>query len=545
MKSKILVIALMSLLFITAVFAQEYDGYIFKTTEEIPILFGISSSVEPLEAIPNVYCAKSIEDIYKFADAQYIEYIEPNYTARLFGKPNDTYYSYQWMPALLGLESVWDTYTDLNEVRIGVIDSGVDSDHEDLDYVNTILRGYNTIANNTNTEDDVGHGTFLTGLISASRNNGKGLAGIASNVKIIPLKAFNSDSGTAQDICEAIRLAVDEYDCDIINMSFGFTHSFKLLDDTIEYARQNGVIMFAAVGNDGVSSVQYPAGYDCVIGVGSTTEQDEVAYYSQFNNSVFVTSPGYILSGLGIQPCDNENWYPYYGTYYTYNAGTSFSTPIVAAIAAIAMGIDPTLNTERFKKLIAETSVDKGDPGYDVYYGHGRIDPPMLLHRLTNPYISFPREITVNSSCGTPVTQGEIPAGTKLVITWQAEDITVYVNGVQIADGHELTVGYEDINITLLHKPLALQKNDEGPVLSGYSHIAANDQSITIIIAVYDAENQMTSITCQTAKSNSLGYVYLPSTVLPSGYSCNVFFFSDLKNGITTNELTVKSFNLS
>ena len=101
MKGKILLIALLAVLFTTVVYAAEYDGYIFKTTQELPALFGFySSAVEPLNAIPNVYVADTIEDIYRFTDTRYIEYIEPNYTANLFGKPNDTYYSYQWMMVL-------------------------------------------------------------------------------------------------------------------------------------------------------------------------------------------------------------------------------------------------------------------------------------------------------------------------------------------------------------------------------------------------------------------------------------------------------------
>lgn len=552
MKARIFTAVLLLLLITTTVSAAEYDGYIFKTNCEIPMLFSSSSNVKPLSALPNVYTANNIDDIYDFVDPSYIEYIEPNYIAELFSAPNDTYYSYQWMPQLLEMEKVWEKYTELGEIKIAIIDSGIDTDHEDLDYQNRILKGFNTIKENTDTEDDAGHGTFVSGIIAATSNNGKGLAGIAPNVKIIPLKAFSADGnggtkGNAVDICDAIRLAVDEYQCDIISMSFGFNVSFKTLTNVIDYANQNGVMMFASVGNGGSATpVAYPAGYDCVIGVGATTQQDELAYFSQFNESVFVTAPGYVLSGLGIQPCKREDW-AYYNTYYTFNAGTSFSTPIVAAVAAIAKGIDPTLTINRFKKLITETSVDLGDTGYDVYFGHGRISPYALLERLTNPIITFPDTVTVTCSGETISSASAVQAGTQLTITSNLPDYisnALYVNGTAITAPCNLTVGYEDLIITHETKLISLSGSSSS-TLGGYCDIGSANTGVTAITAVYDVENRMTHFSSVKLTSDKNGYILLEDTDLPGdGAVCKVFFFSDLKNGKIVNNITAKSFNL-
>ncbi len=544
MNAKIVFFISLLLFFAPSALAQEYDGYIFKTTQELPALLSGDSSVEALDFGENLYTARSIDEIYDFAPEEYIKYIEPNYVAELFEAPNDTYYGLQWSLEAIGIESVWDGLDALEDVTIGIIDSGIMQGHEDFDYQNTILEGYNTISNSTNTEDDVGHGTFVSSLISAVRNNGKGIAGIAENAKIIPLKAFNSKNGLLTDICEAIDLAVNVYNCDIINMSFGFSTNPETLQEAVEAAHAKGVIMIASVGNDAKENSDlsvpiktlYPAGYDCVIGVGSTDTDDSRSYFSQFNNSVFVTAPGANIAGISHIPDPN-------GNYYKYGNGTSYAAPLVTAVAAIAKGLDPTMTTQRFQKLLMLTSDDLGEDGYDIYFGHGRLNAHRLFERMTCPMVNIPDKITLSATDGKIEDGSFVPAGTKLKINCSLPDYIeydIYVNGNPVDSSSYITVGYEDITIELEYNALSI---DSFNVLGGYLDVSAQSSQVTIMVCAYNEDGKMIYISSSTHQSDENGYILFPDTSIPQSSLCKVFVFGNLGMLNLIDNNSVKSFN--
>ena len=551
MKAKMLFFIAIALLLTTASIAMEFDGYIFKTTQETAMLLSEDSSVTPLDFGTNLFTAESEDDIYSFIDKQYIEYVEPNYIAELSEVPNDTYYTTQWYLQTLGMESVWDEFTELDDVTIAVIDSGIMTGHEDFDYDSRIITGYNTIAKSTDTDDDIGHGTFIAGIISAIRGNGIGVAGITNNAKIIPIKAFNANNGSVTNICEAIYRAVDVYNCDIINMSFGFRGvSPSAFKEAIEYANQKGVIMIASVGNDGSKSgvtdtplvIQYPAGYDCVIGVGSVGSTDERSYFSQYNSSVFVTAPGESITGISHVPSPD-------GIYYKIGGGTSYASPVVASIVAVAKGIDRTITTQRIKKLLLTTSVDLGDDGYDIYYGHGRMDAQAFFERMTTPLITFPSGITVTSG-NTSITDGSfIQAGTKVVVSCALPDYldpVIYFNGTQITNGEQMTIPYEDVEITLEYNSLRLDiQSDSSISVGGYHYLDCASKPITVIISVYDTNGRMFFASSSELQSDEKGYILIPNTSIPSGETCKLFFFTDLSTLKLTKHNNEKVFDLT
>ena len=348
--------------------AVDYDGFIVKMKEEKSIaLFSLSEGVEELGRNKGMYYAKTQADVLRFKVAGDVEYIEPNYSVSLFGVPKDNYYSQQTNLHMVKAEDAWSIGCFGNDVKIGVIDSGV-YNHVDLE--GNILQGYNYLDGNKNTNDTNGHGTFVSGLIAA-QCDGVGVVGIAHRAKIVPLKCFGTGMTTTLNIIlDAIYGAVDDFGCEIINMSFGMAVNSSFLSDAVRYAISKNAIMVAAVGNEGTDEIFYPAGYENVIGVGSVNFDKGVSIFSQRNSSVFVTAPGNSVIGLGINGG------------YRVDSGTSFSSPLVSGMIAIAKCVDDSIDISKIKDMLIETSEDLGDEGYDIYYGHGIIDIQSMIDRM-------------------------------------------------------------------------------------------------------------------------------------------------------------------
>lgn len=349
-------------------YAADDVGYIVKIKEKRHSRrYLLPDGIEELGREKGVYFTKNKKDIEKLESLGAIEYIEPNYTVTLFSVPGDEYYADQTNMHIINVENAWDIGCYGNEVRIGVIDTGV-YNHPDL--IGNILPGYNYYNDNEDTTDTHGHGTLVSGLIASRRNN-IGIVGAAYKAKIVPLKCFgNGVDTTLKTIVDSIYGAVDDFDCQIINMSLGMQTNTVSLSEAVDYAVSKNVIIVAAVGNDGGNKLNYPAAYDKVIGVGSVDDDKAVSSFSQRNGSVFITAPGNEVLSLGI----NDG--------YRRTKGTSFSTPLVAGAIAIAKCADDSLDADGIMDLLAASSEDLGEPGYDVNYGYGLLNVQALLDRL-------------------------------------------------------------------------------------------------------------------------------------------------------------------
>jgi len=342
----------------------DYDGYL------VSVRGGISPRISPLQlgveqVVENLYKADSIQDIQRIWREDQIYYIEPNYNIVPLGVPNDPSFGRQWDMRMVNAPAFWGSGIDTGGVRVAVIDSGIIQHHEDLNH-NLIVQGFNYIDRNTNVRDTMGHGTNVTGIIAAVRGNGVGMAGLVDQVTIIPLKVMDVGRGSLSMAIQAVYDAVQIHDSDVINMSFGIEghRSSRALEDAVNYAASQGVLLVAAVGNDGTGARVYPAGYDSVIGVGAVNSNGNVAYFSQRNDTVFVTAPGQAVLTTGHGGPQS----------YVYVSGTSFAAPYVAAMAAVAKAVAPDITTDGFKELLIRSAIDRGAPGYDVHYGHGIID---------------------------------------------------------------------------------------------------------------------------------------------------------------------------
>ena len=373
---KRLVISLLLLFMVYTTVAAEDAEYLVKFKDgEIP-----ADCIEKLEysGYEGVYITKDSSIGEEFSD--YIEYIEPNGNVSLiedvkeisaFSVPTDKYYPRQWQLQMIDAQGAWDIETYGNEINVAVIDTGV-SAHPDI--AENIAGGYNYVMNNDDFSDNDGHGTHVAGLI-ASVHNEIGIPGVAPKVNIYALKCIEPGvGGNLLTLSKAIKGAVDDYNCRVINMSLGTPTDYYLLKDAVEYAYSKGVIMVAAVGNDYNEVLNYPAAYEEVIGVGSVEFTKEKSDFSQYNESVYAVAPGRKSISL-------------HGTsQYAERSGTSQAAPLVAAAAAIMLSADDTVDDRKFRELIRKTSEDLGAKGYDNLFGWGLINVGRMLGELTAAY---------------------------------------------------------------------------------------------------------------------------------------------------------------
>lgn len=311
-----------------------------------------------------------------------VAYYEPDEEIKLFDD-FDSGRATQWNLSAIHTQKAWDIGCYGNEVKVAVIDSGAYA-HPDL--AANLLAGHNYFDNNSDVSDNIGHGTYVSGIIAAECNDAY-ITGVSHKAKIIPLKCFDKNRSTQTSmISDAIYDAVDVYHADVINMSFGMeaASTTRTLQLAVKYAQNHGCIVVAAVGNDGGETIYYPAKYDGVIGVGSVDSTLECSWFSQHNTTVDVVAPGSAVESVSIEG-------------YTNNSGTSFACPQVSAMAAIAKCINKEITVAEFQTLLEETSTDLGAEGYDTYYGYGLVDMESMVDEMLKNTPVFLSPIDVGS----------------------------------------------------------------------------------------------------------------------------------------------------
>lgn len=338
-----------------------------------------------------------------------VEYAEPNYLAHTYFTPDDPLYPVQWHlynPEYGGInmEAAWEIQTGDPAVIVAVIDTGVAYE----DYVSTsgrsvtyeqapdlsgtnFVAGYDFVNSDTHPNDDEGHGTHVTGTIAQSTNNSLGTAGVAFNTSIMPIKVLDSNgSGSYTDIADGIYFAADN-GADVISMSLGGSSASITLEDALAYAYNKGVTIVAAAGNDGTSTIGYPAAYDAyVIAVGATRYDETLAYYSNFGASLDIVAPGGdtnvdqngdgYVDGVLQQTFDSS---PTDWGYFFY-MGTSMATPHVSGVAALVIANGVT-GPDNVREVLQITARDLGAAGWDSTYGWGIVDAYAALTYSTTP----------------------------------------------------------------------------------------------------------------------------------------------------------------
>jgi hypothetical protein len=302
--------------------------------------------------------------VSSFADniraSKLVRYIEPNIKFKADFVPNDPNWNLQWGPVKIEADKAWDTQRGNSSVVVAVVDTGIDWNHPDL-ASNYVSLGYDWVNNDTDPMDDEGHGSHCAGIIAATINNEVGIAGLAQ-VQIMAEKGLDyTGSGWEDDLANAIIHAVDQ-GADIISNSWGGYEDGALVHDAVKYAYDHGVSLIAAAGNDAFYMKHYPAAYDEVVAVTATDQEDDPASFTNYGDWVELGAPGVNI------------WSTIWDDSYDYNSGTSMATPHVSGIAALVWSQFPSMTRDQVRAQLRCTAQDLGDPGFDKYYGYGRVN---------------------------------------------------------------------------------------------------------------------------------------------------------------------------
>ena len=320
-------------------------------------------------------------------------------TAPAAAATNDPLRPQEWGLDQVRAEQAWPASTGDGTV-VAVVDSGVDLNHPDLRA--NLVPGATFIECDPSCgngdwkgPDGVGqdldtHGTHVSGTIAAVTDNGIGVAGVAPDAQIMPIKALEDGSGAFEDIAAGITYAVD-HGADVVNLSIGAMPGVQALTltglessvtDAIAYAESEGVLVVAAAGNESFPVCDTPAFEDGALCVTATTREETPAYYS--NGAVkpdtfAVAGPGgaalvaceedivsTVPSGTGSEACGESD--------YDYYAGTSMATPHVSGVAALLFGQDRTLDNVKSALVDTARTPGLGTGVFTTSYGHGIVD---------------------------------------------------------------------------------------------------------------------------------------------------------------------------
>ena len=345
---------------------------------------------------------------------------------------NDPYYDDQYALDMMNIPEAWTVTEGSSEVLIAIIDTGIDTDHQE--FIGRISPlSYNSRTKMTvesslsHIEDDNGHGTHVAGVIGANKNNNVGISGIVQQSMLLIIKANNADDPLTLDdesdnfmdasIAEGIHYA-RIHGADIINLSLGTSSINALTRDAVEAAISAGIIVVGASGNDGDSTRYYPASYPGVISVGSVDSNRIRSSFSNFNEALDIVAPGEGIVTTGL----NNSYFSV--------SGTSLAAPQIAGVFGLLVSAYPTFTSTQIMELLINSTVDLGTLGYDIYYGYGLVD---AANALSIDYIT----VTFDTDGGTIINPLSVVSG------WPFEVEE------PIKEGHQFIGWYQDQAMTI------------------------------------------------------------------------------------------------
>lgn len=317
-----------------------------------------------------------------------VEGFELNRTMQAYWTPDDPKLKSQWHMDMIKAQQAW-TYSRGRGVVVAVLDTGLSTGNGQLkrleDFAQSrFVAGYDFVDDKRSTDDPHGHGSHVAGTIAQNTNNGLGVAGVAFEARIMPIRVLDAlGRGRISDIAEAIRWAT-QHGADVINMSLGSAMPAKIIAKEVAYARAHGVVVVCAAGNSGGRGVGFPAANKGALAVSALDPKGQLAFYSSWGPQVFISAPGgdtrfdYNHDGLRdgvlqntIVPGDpsRQGYFPF--------QGTSMAAPHVAGVAALIIA-EGMSNPAEVEKILQSTASAKGDVNK---YGAGLVNAEAALHK--------------------------------------------------------------------------------------------------------------------------------------------------------------------
>ena len=390
------------------------DPQIEETAEEMD-----SEVIDTIEGDANTVAVVSISDdmtvdeaIEGFVQNPDVAYAEPNYIMESFGSTEqeqyveDQYVSQQRYLDYVHAQEAWNILQkyDGNQVRVGVIDTGANLEHEDLSevinaelsvevvrntndntYTTQRLRGDGYLNGTDEKNSKTVHGTHVAGILAAQSGNGVGIQGVASGgstgkrneiVDIVAIDAFPKmdssgvDGGSVADVIYAMNYA-KEQGCKVLNLSLGSSNDSVALKAACESLKEAGITLVCAAGNSNSQEAIYPADYDSTISVININSDGQKHSSSNYGATKDLSAPGTDI----YSTISSGN------SAYGYQTGTSMAAPIVSAAAAMLLYMDSSLTPDQIKNILCETATDLMDSGKDINTGYGSVNIENALRK--------------------------------------------------------------------------------------------------------------------------------------------------------------------
>lgn len=321
-----------------------------------------------------------------------VRYVEPNYTMHAF----DMHPNQEWHYNMIKAPEAWTVTTGSSNVKVAVLDTGIDNTHQNLANFVDMSLAKSFVGGDT--MDRQSHGTHVSGTIASYGN----VSGVMQNASLIPVKVLGDDgSGSTYGVQQGILYAAS-IKADVINMSLGGGPYSQGMEEACKTAMDAGVVVVAAAGNSGTSTISYPAKYAGVIAVGAVDANQRRASFSQYGAGLTVMAPG-----TNIYSTVPGN------SYASYN-GTSMATPHVVGVVGLIRSVDKTLSVDRVREILTSTAVNAGSVNE---YGYGIVDAYAAVQAAGGPVVIDPATAT------TLTTSKEIYAkGAKLIANAKVVD---------------------------------------------------------------------------------------------------------------------------
>lgn len=322
---------------------------------------------------------------------------------------NDELYQDQWYLDKINVEAAWPVATGAG-VIVAVLDSGVATDHPDIkaniwtnpgevagDDIDNDSNGFvddvhgwdfvdedsdpSPESDDLSDDQSTGHGTAIAGIIAATTDNNIGMAGVARDARVMPIRVLDSQgSGSSNDVARAVTYAVAN-GAQIINLSLVGYRRNSAVEDILAWAWRQGVVTVAAAGNGDEDNVRidlddtpaYPACIDNVLTVGSIGRTGVLSPFSNYGSCLDVVAPGEKIASLGIEARSDDSWNY---TYITNWNGTSLATAVVSGALAVVASVNHDAGRDQWISALINTarSVEEQNEGFDGELGAGQID---------------------------------------------------------------------------------------------------------------------------------------------------------------------------
>ncbi|MBI4392986.1 MAG: S8 family serine peptidase [Euryarchaeota archaeon] len=353
----------------------------------------ISTATKTLSAAVPITLMDS--EIARLTGARFVAR-ETSYALQGAPLTNDPFMVRQWGLQSIHATQAWDVNSDASTIVVAIIDSGVETTHPDIAgnlwTGQSGEHGRNIVGNNSDVTDNCGHGTRVAGVLGAVSNNLEGIAG-AAKTSLMIVKTADSATGCSSNsttLRDGIVWAVDN-GARIISMSLGaYVGSDAIVDQALDYAANNSVLMIAAAGNDD-REVLYPANSPLVMAVSGLQRAvpeplphvadpglpadilEERWSSSNFGSEVDIAAPADAIYTT-LTTADSSM-----GVFYGYASGTSYAAPFVAGAAALRLAMEPGMTATALKEALESSATDMGPAGWDEEFGHGKLDAAALL----------------------------------------------------------------------------------------------------------------------------------------------------------------------